>query len=118
MASMFVRFYDDWMTILIEPCISKMREEWPLRKTYARERLIKITQSAYRVAARRLCQPSIYSPLFEIYDGCVAVSLSCLIKPSCARMERVLRAMRRERKRERERKTDKENKPRGLAAII
>jgi len=73
-ANVFARLYRGRTTILIESCMSGMREEWSVKeeKISSRGRLIKITKSAYRVS----CRPSIYSPLFEIHDGRAAVSLS------------------------------------------
>lgn len=87
---MFARLDDDFNRAVHKQNAGRMAFKKNLRARVPH----KNTQSAYRVAARHLCQPSIYLPLFEIYDGRAAVSLSCLIKPPCARMERVLRVMR------------------------
>lgn len=73
-ANVFARFYNGWTAILIESCMSGMREEWSLKeeKISSPERLIKITKST-RVAVSLLSPfvpaSPIYSPLFEIYDG-------------------------------------------------
>lgn len=81
-------------------CISEMRGRTIKEKKTLARLLIKITKSAYRVSARRLCRTPIYSLLFEIYDDCVCVWLFLfrLIKLR-VRVQCVLRTNEKERKR-------------------
>lgn len=85
-AVVFARLYGDRTAILIEPCISGIRKEWPLKKkrekTQRARTLIKIARSAYRVSTCRLYAGRPYIRRFSKFTTSVRLFLSSrLIKP-------------------------------------